>query len=43
MKDWARDLKRQIFVHYLACKDERVPWYVKGFTACVVAYEFKSD
>jgi uncharacterized membrane protein YkvA (DUF1232 family) len=24
----------------LACKDERVPWYAKLFTVCVVAYAF---
>jgi len=40
IKDWARKLKRQIFVLYFACKDERVPWYAKVFTACVVAYAF---
>ncbi|MCA1054339.1 DUF1232 domain-containing protein [Rossellomorea aquimaris] len=37
---WAKKLKRQIFVLYFAYKDERVPWYAKLFTACVVAYAF---
>ena len=37
---WARNLKRQIFILYCAYKDERVPWYVKLFLACVVAYAF---
>lgn len=37
---WARGLKRQIFILYFACKDERVPWHAKAFTACVVAYAF---
>jgi uncharacterized membrane protein YkvA (DUF1232 family) len=38
IKDWARKIKRQIFILYFACKDERVPWYAKVFTAFVVAY-----
>ncbi|MBT2616281.1 MULTISPECIES: YkvA family protein [unclassified Bacillus (in: firmicutes)] len=40
IKNWARSLKRQIFILYFACKDERVPWHAKVFTACVVAYAF---
>ncbi|MDQ0970842.1 uncharacterized membrane protein YkvA (DUF1232 family) [Neobacillus niacini] len=40
IKAWARNLKRQIFILYCAYKDERVPWYAKLFTACVVAYAF---
>jgi uncharacterized membrane protein YkvA (DUF1232 family) len=40
MKIWARNLKKQIFILYYACKDKRVPWYAKLFTACVVAYAF---
>ncbi|KYG32154.1 YkvA family protein [Alkalihalobacillus trypoxylicola] len=40
IKAWAKNLKQQIFVLYLANKDERVPWYAKLFTACVVAYAF---
>ncbi|WP_458414234.1 YkvA family protein [Schinkia sp. CFF1] len=40
IRAWAKRLKRQIFVLYLAYKDERVPWYAKLFTACVVAYAF---
>lgn len=40
LKSWARKLKKQIFILYLAYKDERVPWYAKFFTACVVAYAF---
>ncbi|MED4456384.1 YkvA family protein [Metabacillus fastidiosus] len=40
IKIWAKKLKRQIFVLYLAYKDERVPWYTKLFTVCVVAYAF---
>jgi uncharacterized membrane protein YkvA (DUF1232 family) len=40
IKAWAKGLKRQILVLYLAYKDERVPWYATLFTACVVAYAF---
>jgi uncharacterized membrane protein YkvA (DUF1232 family) len=40
IKIWARSRKRQIFILYFACKDERVPWHAKVFTACVVAYAF---
>lgn len=40
IKTWARSLKRKIFILYFACKDERVPWHAKVFTACVVAYAF---
>ncbi|MEF8682467.1 UNVERIFIED_CONTAM: YkvA family protein [Bacillus cereus] len=40
MKKWARNLKKQILVLYLAYRDERVPWYAKLFTMLVVAYAF---
>ena len=40
IKAWAKNLKRQIFILYFAYKDERVPWYAKLFTFCVVAYAF---
>ncbi|MCI2252783.1 DUF1232 domain-containing protein [Domibacillus sp. PGB-M46] len=40
LKKWARQLKRQLFMLYFACRDPRVPWYAKLFTACVVAYAF---
>ena len=40
IKAWAKNLKRQIFILYFAYKDERVPWYAKLFTVCVVAYAF---
>jgi uncharacterized membrane protein YkvA (DUF1232 family) len=40
IKAWAKNLKRQIFILYFAYRDERVPWYVKVFTACIVAYAF---
>jgi uncharacterized membrane protein YkvA (DUF1232 family) len=40
LKSWAKKLKKQIFILYLAYKDKRVTWYAKLFTACVVAYAF---
>ncbi|MFL0573722.1 YkvA family protein [Priestia megaterium] len=40
LKLWAKKLKKQLFILYLAYKDERVSWYIKLFTACVVAYAF---
>ncbi|MHC0038251.1 YkvA family protein [Pseudoneobacillus sp. C159] len=40
IKAWAKNLKRQIFILYLASKDTRVPWYAKVFIICVVAYAF---
>ncbi|MGG1364973.1 YkvA family protein [Priestia megaterium] len=40
LKQWAEKLKKQLFILYLAYKDERVSWYTKVFTACVVAYAF---
>jgi uncharacterized membrane protein YkvA (DUF1232 family) len=38
IKSWAKRLKHQIFVLYFAYRDDRVPWYAKLVTACVVAY-----
>ncbi|MBD8027312.1 DUF1232 domain-containing protein [Ureibacillus sp. Re31] len=40
IKAWAKNLKKQIFILYFACKDQRVPWYAKTFTICIVAYAF---
>jgi uncharacterized membrane protein YkvA (DUF1232 family) len=40
LKSWAKKLKKQIFILYLAYKDKRVTWYAKLFTACVVGYAF---
>ena len=40
LKLWAKKLKKQLFILYLAYKDERVSWYIRLFTACVVAYAF---
>ncbi|HJV46997.1 MAG TPA: YkvA family protein [Bacillota bacterium] len=40
LKEWAKLLKRQVFVLYYAYKDHRTPWFAKVFSACVVAYAF---
>ena len=41
IKQWrkkARELKRENYALYYACKDFRVPWYVKLLATCTVAY-----
>ncbi len=40
LKVWAKQLKKQIFILYLAYKDKRTPWFARLFTALVVAYAF---
>ncbi|WP_238389623.1 YkvA family protein [Virgibacillus sp. MSP4-1] len=40
IRDWARKLKQKIMVLYFSCKDERIPWYAKLFTAFVVGFAF---
>jgi uncharacterized membrane protein YkvA (DUF1232 family) len=35
---WAKKLKRETLVLYLAYRDPRTPWYAKVFTALVIAY-----
>ncbi|WP_242225392.1 YkvA family protein [Bacillus cereus group sp. BfR-BA-01380] len=40
MKKWARNVKKQLLVLFLAYRDKRVPWYAKLFTMLVVAYAF---
>lgn len=39
-KQWAGQLKREVFALYPACRDPRVPWFAKVFAGCVVAYAF---
>jgi uncharacterized membrane protein YkvA (DUF1232 family) len=38
MKAWARTLKRNSHAIYLAARDPRTPWYVRGLAAAVAAY-----
>ncbi|MFC3884505.1 YkvA family protein [Bacillus songklensis] len=37
---WARKVKSDFMVLYLAHKDKRVPWYAKVIAVVVVAYAF---
>lgn len=40
VKNKAREIKRNVFVLFLAYKDPRVPWYARLFAVLVVAYAF---
>ncbi|HEY0828077.1 MAG TPA: YkvA family protein [Bacilli bacterium] len=40
VREWAKQLKKQVFLLYLACKDSRTPWFAKVIAFCVVAYAF---
>ena len=40
LRQWARTVKRDVLILYLAARDPRVPWYAKVVAACVVAYAF---
>jgi uncharacterized membrane protein YkvA (DUF1232 family) len=39
-KQWARQLKTEVYAIYVAYRDPRVPWVARVFAACVVAYAF---
>ena len=39
-RDRLRQLKKETFVLFLACRDARTPWYAKVTAAVVVAYAF---
>ena len=36
----AKELKREVYALYFACRDPRVPWYAKALAVGVVAYAF---
>jgi uncharacterized membrane protein YkvA (DUF1232 family) len=38
LRQWARTIKRDVLMLYLAAHDPRVPWYAKVVAACVAAY-----
>ena len=38
LKQWARNLKRDVLALYLAARDPRVPWYAKVVAGGVAAY-----
>ena len=39
-RQWARQLKIEVYALYLAYRDPRVPWYARVFAMCVVGYFF---
>jgi len=39
-KHRARELKREVYALYFACRDPRVPWYAKALAVTIVAYAF---
>jgi len=39
-KERARDLKREVYALYFACRDPRVPWYAKLLAVGIVGYAF---
>jgi len=38
LRDWAREIKRDVHALYLAARDPRVPWYAKALALAVAAY-----
>jgi uncharacterized membrane protein YkvA (DUF1232 family) len=38
LRDWAREIKRDVHALYLAARDPRVPWYAKAVALAVAAY-----
>src|SRR5512145_2166648 len=38
LRQWARTVRREVLMLYLAARDPRVPWYAKVVAACVAAY-----
>jgi membrane protein DedA with SNARE-associated domain/uncharacterized membrane protein YkvA (DUF1232 family) len=38
LRDWARDLRRDVYAIYLAARDPRVPWYAKAAALLVALY-----
>lgn len=38
MRSKARALKHETYALYLACRDQRTPWYAKLFVGVIVAY-----
>ncbi|MDQ3079348.1 MAG: DUF1232 domain-containing protein [Pseudomonadota bacterium] len=38
LKEWARDVKRDVIALWLAARDPRVPWCAKALSAAVAAY-----
>ena len=39
-KQRAKELKREVYALYFACREPRVPWYAKALAVGLVAYAF---
>src|ERR687897_1851748 len=39
-KQRARELEREVYALYFACRDPRVPWYAKALAIGLVGYAF---
>ena len=39
-KQRAQALRREVYALYFACRDPRVPWYVKALAIVIVGYAF---
>ena len=39
-KQRAKELKREVYALYFACRDPRMPWYAKALAVGIVAYAF---
>lgn len=40
VKQWARDLKRDIVALWIAARDRRTPWHAKAVAGAIAAYAF---
>lgn len=38
LRQWARDLKRDVVALWIAARDPRVPWYAKALAGATAAY-----
>jgi uncharacterized membrane protein YkvA (DUF1232 family) len=38
LRDWAREIRKDVVALYIAARDPRVPWYVKLAAAAIAAY-----
>lgn len=38
IRQWARQMKREVIALYLSARDSRTPWYAKVLAAAVTAY-----
>ena len=38
LRDWAKEIRKDVVALYIAARDPRVPWYVKLAAAVIAAY-----